>query len=59
MTTITIPLSDERLAQLRSCAEQAGRTPEAFLRLHVEQLLDGRDERFRPAAAHAAGRGNE
>jgi hypothetical protein len=52
MTTITIPLSDERLARLRIWAEQAGLTPEEFLRLRVEQLLEPPDEQFRQAAAY-------
>jgi antitoxin FitA len=52
MTTITIPLSDERLAQLRTWAEQVGLTPEEFLRRRVEQLLDRPDEQFRQAAAY-------
>jgi hypothetical protein len=52
MTAITIPLSDERLARLRAWAEQAGLTPEEFLRRHVEQLLEQPDEEFRQAAAH-------
>lgn len=50
MTTITIPLSDERLAQLRAWAEQAGLPPEEFLRRRVEQLLDRPDQQFRQAA---------
>lgn len=52
MTMITIPLSDERLAQLRTWAEQAGLTPEEFLRRRVEQLLERPDEQFRQAAAY-------
>ncbi len=52
MTRITIPLSEERLAQLRVLAEQAGLAPEEFLRRQVEQLLDQPDEQFRQAAAH-------
>jgi len=52
MTTITIPLSDERLAQLRTWAEQTGLTPEEFLRRRVEQFLDRADEQFREAAAY-------
>ena len=35
MTTIAIPLSDERVAQLRLRAEQAGLAPEEFLRRRV------------------------
>src|SRR4051794_24410079 len=52
MTTITIPLSDERLAQLRAWAEQTGLSPEEFLRRRVEQLLDRPDEQFRQAATY-------
>lgn len=52
ITAITIPLSDERLAQLRAWAEQAGLPPEEFLRRRVEQLLDRPDEQFREAASY-------
>jgi hypothetical protein len=52
MTTIAIPLSDERAAQLRLWAQQAGLEPEEFLRRRVEQLLDRPDEQFRQAAAY-------
>lgn len=52
MTTITIPLSEERLARLRIWAEQAGLAPEEFLRRRVEQLLEQPDEQFRQAAAY-------
>ena len=52
MTMITIPLSDERLAQLRTWAAQTGLSPEEFLRRRVEQLLDRPDEPFRQAAAY-------
>jgi hypothetical protein len=50
MTTITIPLSDERAAQLRLWAEEAGLPPEEFLRRRVEQLLDRPGEQFQQAA---------
>jgi hypothetical protein len=52
MTIISIPLSDERLAQLRVWAEQAGVSPEEFLRRRVDQLLEPPDDRFRRAAAY-------
>jgi hypothetical protein len=52
MTTIAIPLSDERLSQLRLRAAQVGLAPEEFLRRRVEQLLDRPDEQFRQAAAY-------
>ena len=50
MTTITIPLSEEQIAQLRIRAEQAGLPPEEYLRLRIEQLLDHPDEPFQEAA---------
>lgn len=52
MTSITIPLSDERFAQLRLRAEQAGIPPEEFLRRRVEQLLDHPDDQFQGASAY-------
>jgi hypothetical protein len=48
MTTISIPLSEERLDQLRKWAEQSGLSPEEFLRRRVEQLLEP-NEQFREA----------
>jgi predicted transcriptional regulator len=52
MTSITIPLSDERAARLRVWAEEAGLPPEEFLRRRVEQLLDRPDQQFQKAADH-------
>jgi hypothetical protein len=59
MTMITIPLSEERLARLRVWAEQAGLTPEEFLRRRVEQLLDRPDEQFRQAATYVLQKNTE
>jgi hypothetical protein len=52
MTTITIPLSDERAAQLRLWADEAGLPPEEFLRRRVEQMLDQPDDQFQKAAEY-------
>ena len=52
MTTISIPLSEERLAQLRKWAEQSGLTPEEFLCRCVEQLLEPPNEKFRDATGY-------
>lgn len=52
MTVIPIPLSDERLTRLRLLAEEAGLSPEEFLRRRVDQLLQPPDEAFRQAAAY-------
>ena len=59
MTTITIPLTDERLAQLHLCAEQAGLSPEEFLRQRVEQFLDRPDQSFREATAYVLNKNAE
>jgi hypothetical protein len=59
MTTIAIPLSDERAAQLRLRAAQAGLTPEEFLRRRVEQILDRPDEPFHQAAAYVLAKNAE
>ena len=52
MAMIAVPISEDRLARLQAWAEQAGLSPEEFLRRRVEQLLDQQDERFRQAAAY-------
>jgi len=52
MTTITIPLPDDKAARLRTLAEQAGLSPEELLRRHVEQLLDRPDEAFAEATRY-------
>ena len=39
MTTITIPLQAEQLAQLRGLADRSGLTPEEYLLHRVEELL--------------------
>ena len=52
MTTITIPLSEERLNLLQTWSEQAGLSPEEFLRHQVEQFLAQPDEAFRKAATY-------
>ena len=52
MTSITIPLSDEQVSQLRIRAEEAGLPPEEFLRRRVEQLLARPVQQFQKAADH-------
>ena len=52
MSMVTIPISDEHLAQLRAWAEQVGLTPEEFLRRRVQQLLEPPDQQFRQAAEY-------
>ena len=59
MTTIAIPLSEDRLAQLRTRAEKAGLTPEEFLRRRVELFLDQPDQLFQQAAAYVLEKNKE
>ena len=50
MTTITIPLSDDRQSRLRDLAAQAGVPPEEFLQIQVDRWLEAPDEAFEKAA---------
>ena len=50
MATITISVSEEELARLRSLAERSGLTPEEFVRTRVGRILDDPDEAFARAA---------
>ena len=59
MTTVTIPLSEERHERLRPLAEQAGLSPEEFLKRRVEELLDRTDEEFRRAAEYVLRKNQE
>ncbi len=59
MASISIPLSDEHLAQLQLWASQAGLPPEEFLRRHVEHLLAKPDEVFRRAATEVLAKNAE
>lgn len=59
MKTITIPISDERLAQLNNLAQKAGIAPEEFLVRQVENLLNGLDSEFLNAANHVLQKNRE
>jgi antitoxin FitA len=52
MTTISIPLSDEQLVQLKALAEKAGVTPEDLARARLEEWLQGPHEDFLGAAQY-------
>ena len=47
MTTVTIPVSDDQFERPRALAEQAGISPEEFLKRRVEFLLDQPDDEFK------------
>ncbi len=50
MNTITITLSDERLAKLREVAARYSVTPEDLARVSIEELLAQPEETFQAAA---------
>jgi predicted transcriptional regulator len=52
MTTISIPLSDERLQRLRELAQEAKVTPEELVRASVEEWLSRPKDDFAQAARH-------
>ena len=59
MTTITIELTDERLAQLRVLAKRAGISPDEFIRRQVDELLSTPDAAFSAAAKHVLHKNSE
>jgi antitoxin FitA len=52
MTTITIPLTEERLKQLRELARRANVSPEELARAALEEWLGQPSEDFAQAARH-------
>jgi hypothetical protein len=52
MTTITVPISDERLEQLRSLAERAGVPPEELARAGLEDWLRQPRDDFERVVGH-------
>jgi antitoxin FitA len=52
MTTITIPISDDQLNQLKALAEKAGITPEELARAGLEEWLARPHDDFREAARY-------
>jgi len=50
LSTITIAIPDERLRQLQEAARRLGVSPEDLVRVSIEDLLAGTDEKFKSAA---------
>jgi antitoxin FitA len=50
MNTLTITLSDDRLAKLREIAERFNIKPEDLARVSIEELLTRPEESFQQAA---------
>jgi predicted transcriptional regulator len=49
MTTITIPIPDDRMRKLQELAARFNITPEDLVRVSVEELLARPEEQFRHA----------
>jgi hypothetical protein len=59
MTTITVPLSEERLTQLRELAKRAGVPPEELARASLEDWLRQPREDFLEAARYVLRKNTE
>jgi antitoxin FitA len=59
MTTITIPLSEERMQQLRELAQRTGVTPEEIARASLEDWLRQPREDFLQAARYVLAKNAE
>ena len=52
MSSITIEMTEERLARLKEVAARLGVSPEDLARMGVEELLANPDEKFEEAARY-------
>jgi len=52
MTSITIPIPDERLLKLKELAARLQVTPEELARVSVEEILTRSEEDFQAAASY-------
>jgi len=59
MSTITITLADERLAELRDLAARFKVSPEELARVGVEELLSRPEDAFRRATDYVLGKNAE
>lgn len=59
MSTITITLSDERVAQLREIAARFGVKPEDLARVGIEELLTRPAEAFQQAVEYVLRKNQE
>lgn len=53
MSTISISITDEQMTKLKDLATRLGVSPEDIVRMRVDQIMDGDDEKFLEAAARA------
>ncbi|MFN8495740.1 MAG: hypothetical protein U0350_49570 [Caldilineaceae bacterium] len=59
MPTITIPLPDDRLEQLKEKAKRLKITPEALVQASIEELLKRPDEEFQRALLYVLNKNAE
>ncbi len=59
MTTITIPISDDRLAKLKEVAARLRITPEELIRVSIEELLTRPEEAFHHAVDYVLKKNTE
>jgi len=59
MTTITIPIPDERMRRLQELAARFKITPEDLVRVSVEELLARPEEQFRRAVDYVLNKNAE
>ncbi len=53
MSTISVSITDEQMTKLKAFASRLGVSPEDIVRMRVDQILNGDDEKFLDAAACA------
>ncbi len=53
MSTISVSITDEQMTKLKAFAIRLGVSPEDIVRVRVDQILTGHDEKFLEAAARA------
>lgn len=59
MSSITIEMTEERLARLRETADRLGLSPEELVRVSVEELLGRPEEDFRRASEYVLRKNEE
>jgi predicted transcriptional regulator len=59
MTTITVAIPDDRLLKLQEIAARLQVTPEALVRVTIEELLSRPEEAFRQAADYVLSKNAE
>jgi len=59
MTTITIPISDDRLGKLNEISHEFGVTVDDLIRISIEELLVQPDDKFQRAVNYVLDKNKE